>query len=466
MTTAIAEPIRFAATRTDPLAFNHHWKQARYELCRSKKNVIPAGRRSGKTKVAKRRGIKMAMANTFWPDFRVIFGGPTQQQSKDIWWDDLKKMLHRRNWEDVKVIRDKSETELLIHLINGSILKVAGLDKPERVEGPPVNHVFVTEAANVKEEAITQHIFPMLIERDAGIDLESAPEGRNYLYRLACYAQEEEHQPEWSYHHWTSAEILPYYLGIEKAAEVIERARDEMDERVFKQEFEADFIHFEGRAYYAFQRGVHAKRSLPYDPEAPLHLCFDFNIEPGVAVVIQEGLEQRADGGDQKREDRTLIIGQVTIPRNSTTPAVCRKLAADWGRHKGQVFLYGDPTGASGGSAKVRGSDWDIIKQELYPVFAVRLHSRVSRGSPRERDRVNAVNSRLESATGKHRMFVDPNRASDVADDFDEVIVLKGGAGEINKNADDSRTHHTDAIGYYMMRRHPLKGGGVYRKAM
>lgn len=452
---AFAQPVRMSITATDPLAFNHHWKQAQYELSTARFNFICKGRRSGGTQIAKRRGIIRSMRNTFWPDYRSLFVAPTHQQAKEVWWDDLKRMLHKKQWGDVKVIQDISESDRYIKLINGSILKVVGLDKPERVEGYPINWVYCTEAANIKEVAIVQHIMPMLTERLGGMDLESAPEGRNYFYRECMKAMEIE-QKDYMFHTWTTEEILPLYLGDVRAEEEIKAARGRMSVDVYDQEYRAKFIHFDGNAYYNFNRKIHAVKTLRYDPLANLHLCFDFNIAPGVCIAIQESSEQTGDGA---KEDCTMIIGCITIPRNSTTPAVCRKIAEQWGSHKGSVFLYGDATGASGGSAKVIGSDWDIIVQMLRKSYGVKLYKRLPRANPRERDRVNAVNSRFLNANGEHKMLIDPRKAADVATDFDEVVVLRGGAGEIDKKINPERTHHSDAVGYYIDRRFPVRGG-------
>jgi len=447
----VGTPVRLAKTAVDPLYFDHHPKQARYELSRKRFNVVPAGRRSGKTKVAKRRGAKMALQNTFWPDFRIAYTAPTYSQVKRIYWEDLKRIFSVNN-----VIRDKSETDLMIRLVNGSEIWLIGMDKPDRFEGPSYNWVFADEVANMKPDVIEQHVMPALSERLGGLDQYGVPEGRNHYFKTAQFAQAKENQHEWEYHHWTSLEVMAIYLGEEQAEIEIARARKRMDELTFKQEYEADFVHFIGRAYYAFERDIHAAKRLPYDPNAPLHLGFDFNVEPGVASIIQERREQRVDDA---RADATLIIGEVTIPRASTTKRVCEKLIEKWGSHRGMVYCYGDATGGARGSAKVRGSDWDIIKAMLAPVFKDRLRFRVPRSNPLERVRVNSVNSRFSSATGQVRMYIDPVTAPDHATDFDEVMVEKEGTGAIDKKSNDERTHHSDSVGYYIAKRHPIDGG-------
>ena len=56
---------------------------------------------------------------------------PTHQQARDIFWEDMKALV------PVQFVRAVRESDLTIHLVNGSHIRVAGLDKPQRVEGRP-----------------------------------------------------------------------------------------------------------------------------------------------------------------------------------------------------------------------------------------------------------------------------------------------------------------------------------------
>jgi hypothetical protein len=129
-----------------------------------------------------------------------------------------------------------------------------------------------------------------------------------------------------------------------------------------------------------------------------------------------------------------------------------------FGAHEGDVYLYGDATGGAKGTAKVDGSDWDIIKRHLRPVFGDRLRVRVDQSNPAERQRVNAVNSRLCAVDGTRRLFVDKS-CKWTTKDFEGVRVIEGSAGEIDKDYDARLTHITDAIGYYVHKRYPVAGG-------
>jgi hypothetical protein len=93
---------------------------------------------------------------------------------------------------------------------------------------------------------------------------------------------------------------------------------------------------------------------------------------------------------------------------------------------------------------------------ELKPVFGNRLHFRVPSSNPRERVRINAVNSKLKSADGTVRMMVDPVKCPSVVKDFEGVRLLEGGTGEIDKKSDPLLSHWLDAIGYYIEKEFPI----------
>jgi len=396
-------------------------------------NVVSAGRRSGKTERAKRKTVIRAMeADTEWAP-RFFLAAPTRDQAHRIFWDDLKALVPKQF-----LFRRPSESNLMVSLINGAEIWVVGMDKPERIEGQPWDGGILDELANMKPTAWTQNVRPALSDRQGWCDLIGVPEGRNHYYEIDRAAKAlmatEGPKSEWGSYTWFSSDILT-------PAE-IEAAKRDLDELTYQQEYEGSFISFEGRAYYVFDERIHC-RPLKYEPKQALVLCFDFNVEPGVAAIIQE---QTLPNG----LEGTGVIGEVHIPRNSNTPAVCRKIVQDWGEHKGKVACYGDATGGASGTAKVSGSDWDLVKAELKPVFGERLIFRVKAGNPRERARINAVNSRLKSASGEIRLMVDPAKAPNVVKDFEGVQLLKGGSGEIDKRSTPMLTHVSDAIGYYI----------------
>lgn len=403
-------------------------------------NLLPCGRRSGKTENAKRKLIKRALRGSDYYPSRYFAAAPTFLQAKQIFWADLLALLPK------DFVTDISKSELSIKLINGSELVVVGLDRPARVEGQPWDGGVIDEIANVKEEAWPENIRPVLSDRNGWCDLIGVPEGRGAYYRMVKQAEaelaERGLESEWGLFHWKSADILP--------AKEIESARRSMDNLTFQQEYEASFITFEGQIYYTFESHIHtAKLRHLYNPRQPLIVCLDFNVSPGVAVICQEMTLPNGMEG-------TGAIGEVYIDRNSNTPAVARKIAADWSEHEGRVLFYGDATGGAAGSAKVLGSDWDLVARELKPVFGGRLEFHVPASNPAERSRVNAVNTRFRAADGAVRAMVDPFTCPHLVEDLEGVRALKGGGGEIDKKIDPKLTHISDALGYYISKEFPV----------
>ena len=431
-----------AVTRWNKLI--HHQVQQDYARSTARFNVLWAGRRSGKTDIAKRRLITRALTFNGHSDGYFIMGAPTRDQAKRIFWSDLKRMVP----PELR-IGDPREVELTIHLVNGARIACIGMDKPERHEGTPIDGGVLDEYGNMKPEVWSKHLRPALdtMGRLGWMDFIGVPEGRNHFYNLARKAQADT-TGQYAAHHWKSSLIL--------GEEQISAARADLDELTFNQEYNADFVSFQGQAYYPFDEKVHAAHALSYNPNSPLHICLDFNRSPGTGNVVQEFDNLLNWEGVGARY--TGVIGEVHVPTNSNTKIVAERLADDWGHHRGEVQLHGDATGGMPGSAKIAGSDWDIVESVLRPVFKDRLVHCYRRSNPLERVRVNAFNSRLQSMDGVVHLLIDRGKAPELLRDMEGVRVIQGGSGQLDKNYDASLTHHSDGVGYYIAERHPIGG--------
>lgn len=411
--------------------------QLRYMSSPHRFNVVPAGRRSGKTENAKRKLVLRALmmpgmpgASRF-PDPQYFCAAPTRDQAKRIYWNDLKMLVPKSLIKKGGI----SETELTIKTVMNSTIAVVGMDKPERIEGSPWDGGILDEYGNMKAQAWGANVRPALADRGGWCDLIGVPEGRNHYYDIAEMAKglvlRDGQLSEWGFFHWKSSEVL---LPKEIAA-----AKENLDQLTFEQEYEGSFVNFLGRAYYAYTDLN--KGHLEYSRKAPLSICFDFNVDPGIACLAQEGDLPNGLVG-------TKIIGEVYIPQNSNTVKVCNKLIEDWGSHEGDVLIYGDATGGQRRTSATAGSDWDIVRDILGRHFGSRLKMRVPRANPTERARVNSLNSRCCNTKGDLHLFVDTNKAPMTSRDLDGVRMVEGGSGEIDKHSDKRLTHLSDALGY------------------
>lgn len=404
--------------------------------------VIAAGRRSGKTELAKRDLVARWTCSPIETGRADWFGAafaPTRDQAKAIYWEDLKERVPQ---EFVRKIR---ETDLTIQHIDGPTLAVVGMDKPARAEGRPIDCAKVDEFADMKPGVWGKHLRPAL-------DTDGRP-GTAWIYGVSRPSAEFQHlaeyakqrvDPDWDYFWWPSSTVL--------APEVIEAAKRELDENTFRQEYGAEFVLPSGRAYYTFDRAVHVKDGVRYDPDAPLLFGFDFNVAPGAAVVAQD------------YENMTRFIGEVRIPNDSNTLLVCRKLIADWAdKQRGPVHYYGDPTGGNRGTAKLDGSDWDLVAKELRGKFLGGVSERVERRLKPERARVNAFNARMRNAKGEVHAEFDRARCPWLIRDLENMLVKEGTDGALWKERDLTLGHWADGGGYIVDAIHPLSEHILYQ---
>jgi len=428
----------------------YHRTQAALWQSQARFNVVPAGRRSGKTEIAgKRKLVVKAMKGNEEGNWKGFAAAPTRDQAKRIYWEDLKRLVP-------VTLRAKapSESSLIITIVNGSEIHILGMDKPERAEGTPWDHGVMDEYGNMKEEAWPMHVRPALSDRRGTCDFIGVPEGRNHYYDLAMDAMADmDMHPDgnntWGYYHWLSEDILP--------EEEILQAKKDLDELTYQQEYCGSFVVFSGLAYYKFDRKVHVSSCNQfYNKHHPLILTFDFNVSPGTANVIQEMTEWPQSQVPLIGHTCTSVIDEVYIPKNSNTERVCNTIVERYGNHQGLVFCYGDATGGAKGTAKVKGSDWDLIKGILNPVFDTRISYKYRRSNPKERRRVNAVNSRLMNMMGDIHLQIDGAKAPNTVKDFEGTRILDGTAGEIDKKSDPKLTHLTDGIGYYIAEKFPV----------
>ncbi len=136
-----------------------------------------------------------------------------------------------------------------------------------------------------------------------------------------CTAQVNE-SGEWEVFEWSAEDILP--------AKEIESLKKMLDPMTYDQEIRGKFVDFRGSAYHGFVRSACVDDSIRWNKKQPLKLCFDFNVSPGVAVVLQD-----------YNNDNIRVIDEVYIPNNSNTPMIMNILAERYIAHEGQIMLYG-----------------------------------------------------------------------------------------------------------------------------
>jgi phage terminase large subunit len=100
------------------------WQQEVWEDS-TRFKVIAAGRRTGKSRFAAWKLIVEALKAQ---KGHVWYIAPTQQQARDIMWQQLLELAH-------PIISTSHINNMQITLVNGSIISLKGADRPETMRG-------------------------------------------------------------------------------------------------------------------------------------------------------------------------------------------------------------------------------------------------------------------------------------------------------------------------------------------
>ena len=399
--------------------------------CDQRFRVLVAGRRFGKTFLA-----LVELVQAAWGRGRLAwYVAPTYKQAKRIAWKMLKQMT-KAHWAS-----QPNETDLRIELISGGTICLRGADNYDSLRGDGLDFLVLDEYASIAREAWTEVLRPALADRKGRALFIGTPRGFNHFHELVESVAD---QPDWKTFQFTTAE------GGNVTREELDSAAKQLDERTYRQEFEATFENLGvGRAYYAFDR-AHNVAKIPFSCQLPVCWAIDFNMNPLCSVLAHF------------IPTKVHILEEIILP-NSNTLQACEeflnrteKWRTDWPM---KVYLYGDATGSQRRTSASR-TDWQIVMDffRRYPnLFEVTL--RVPSANPPVKDRINCVNAMLRNHDGQHRIMIDPS-CKELIHDFEQVSWRAdphgNGLAELDKS-DPRRTHVSDAVGYLVAREFPMR---------
>lgn len=391
---------------------------AQMEVFKTKKRfrTMVAGRRMGKTVLAVTEIIRFSRK----PMQRVWYVAPTYRMAKDIVWEDLKRMIPSR-W-----IRKIHETFMIIWLINGTMIQCKGAEKPDNLRGVGLNFVVIDEVQDVHPDAWYLVLRPTLSSTGGSALFLGTPKAFNLLHTLYQYGQNPK-MTEWA--SWQFPTIMSPFIPQSE----IDQAREDLDEKSFAQEYLASFVSMSGRVYYAFDRRNNVG-TYPFNPNLPIWVGQDFNIDPMVSVILQP-----------QKNGELWCVDELVLP-SSHSEDVVTKLEQKYWRYMSNVVIYPDATGSSRQHARGE-SDLDIFRERG---FGTILHHPKN---PPVADRVNAVNRMLKNARGDVRLKIDRG-CGGLIRSLDQTI-YKPGSRDINKQL--GTEHAADAIGYPIEYEYPLR---------
>ena len=371
-----------------------------------------AGRRFGKTFLAVGSLIRAAVKA---PNQNVWYVAPTYGAAKEICW------LMLINEIPPEYISKTNETALTVRLINGSYIALKGAEKENNLRGRALNHIVLDEFADMKPAVWYEVLRASLSDRQGSCLFIGTPKGRNHFYDL--WAKAKDGSNGWESFQYTTLE------GGNVPPEEIESARADLDERTFKQEYEAAFVTYQGLIYYGFSREESVLDMS--DDNGTLHIGLDFNIDPVSAVIcIRKG-------------EKLYAVDEIVM-YGSNTDEMVAEIINRYPRRS--IIIYPDPASRQRRTSAGGRTDLSILQNAGFSVKAKKSHALV-------RDRINAVNSRLLSGDGKRHFYVSPKCKQTIKSL--ERQTYKEGTSIPNK--DDGFDHMNDAVGYLIEYLFPVR---------
>ena len=396
-----------------------------YQVSQSNKRfrVLVSGRRFGKTFLCITEMMKYAtkVKKNIW------YVAPTFKMAREIVWVKLKNMLSDFQWVD-----SINETNLSITIRKtGSTITLKGCENYDSLRGVGIDFLILDEFADIDEKAWTEVLRASVSDTVGDVLMCGSPKGfGNWSYRMYLKGQQKDKE-------WDSFQFTTLQGGM-VSAEEIEQAKQDIDIRTFRQEFEGTFENYAGSVYYNFHP-VESVVKKEIDWTKPLHIGMDFNVDPMSACV------------GQIEKDKIFFLDEVII-YSSNTDEMVEEIRNRYGT-KIPIFIYPDPASRQRKTSAGGRTDLSILQNAGFKVKCKLKH-------PAIRDRINAVNSKLKDSNGNRHIFVSQSCKT----------IVKGLQRQIYKentnipDKEDGFDHMNDAIGYMIDFLKPLTTQAVFSR--
>lgn len=374
----------------------------------SRFRVLIAGRRFGKTHLS---CVELLTRAAGKQKADVWYVAPTYRMAKEIAWKLLKDMVPAP-----LLAKSPNETDLSVQLVNGSTIALRGADNPDSLRGVGLDLVVLDEFAWIHRAAWEDVLRPALADRGGSALFITSPAGHNWAYDL--YLRGKGGHGDWKSWQFTTLD------GGRVSADELREARETLDPRKFRQEFEASFETLQGRVYSNFDRDQNVDPAVE-DTGAEILVGMDFNVNPmSATLAVRAG-------------DECHVLDFIELSTSNT-----EEMATEIRRRypTRAIVACPDPSGkARKTSAPVGQTDFTILTRHG---FSVRAPSK----APPVVDRINNTQAMLLSAEGRRRLIFHP-RASRLVRCLDG-LTYKEGTSQVDKSL--GLDHGPDSLDYLL----------------
>jgi hypothetical protein len=369
----------------------------------------------------------------------------------------------------------------IVSFDNGAVVYIGSFDNYKALDGMEISWAILDETKDTKEEAIKEVILGRLRQKAIFVDnkgrlvLEDGPEVTpemilspfNPLYIFSSPAkvqwinewfeldrfQEEINATIYSDRTYFRKKIGNKFVTISSAyhnqhnlpSTFIEDQKANLHSGLIDMLIYGNpFSKAGGEFYKCFVREKHTG-DYRYNPKLPLHITFDFNVNPYITCLVWQIAGKKA-----------MQIDEIclTTPTNRTVDA-CREFTRRYASHgKTGLFIYGDPAGKHEDTRTEKGfNDFTVIKSEL-ATFSPTM--RVAPMAPAVVMRGNFINTIWEKKYEGIELLIGSNCKNTINDytygkEASDGTKLKEKAKDANSGVSYEKFHHcSDANDYFI----------------
>ena len=406
------------------ITYRPHKFQQRFHLSKARIRGAFAGKRGGKTEAGavesiicteEQRGFK---PNPIDPYIGVIIA-PTTDMLRRL---SLQKFLAYSHG----FYKSINQSYHQIEWHNGSKIYGISADKPQRLEGIKANWIWVDEAFQVSEQLFLEAL--ARVSDTQGFIWCTGSLGTQYTNPKA----------HWIYKHfkekpladsecfeWSTADNTYYPI------EELERLKDTLDPRTYRQMFEIDWsVPGTALVYDEFDDG-NIIRGYVYNPKLPTYVSIDWGwSHPMAALFIQY----------DRANDKIYVFDEIVKSKMKLDTLYNQIMSKPYHITEWICDIAGSQEREQTGISNI----------EFFKTKGIKFRFRTANILPT----IAIVRSYIRNSKGISRLFVDENRCPKLIDNLRNYSYPQKGGVITNENPIKDQDDCVDSLRYYMMNMH------------
>lgn len=406
------------------ITYRPHKFQQRFHLSKARIRGAFAGKRGGKTEAGavesiicteEQRGFK---PNPIDPYIGVIIA-PTTDMLRRL---SLQKFLAYSHG----FYKNVNQSYHQVDWHNGSKIYGISADKPQRLEGIKANWIWVDEAFQVSEQIFLEAL--ARVSDTQGFIWCTGSLGTQYTNPKA----------HWIYKHfkekpladsecfeWSTADNTYY------PREELERLKDTLDPRTYRQMFEIDWsVPGTALVYDEFDDG-NIIRGYVYNPKLPTYVSIDWGwSHPMAALFIQY----------DRANDKVYVFDEIVKSKMKLETLYNQIMSKPYHITEWICDIAGSQEREQTGISNI----------EFFKTKGIKFRFRTANILPT----IAIVRSYIRNSKGISRLFVDENRCPKLIDNLRNYSYPQKGGVITNENPIKDQDDCVDSLRYYMMNMH------------